>query len=102
MMMMVAHDSSRFAPGASAFRLSPSTPPGDVIERQLAALRDNDLERVYEFASPGNKAQTGGDVDSFSRMVRSGPYRYLLGHSRSDVLIESKMASSRQFLVRVT
>ena len=27
--------------------------------------------------------------------------RYLVGHSRSDILLESKMAASRQFLVRV-
>ena len=27
--------------------------------------------------------------------------RYLVGHSRSEILLESKMAESRQFLVRV-
>ena len=86
LVLLVAHDpwQSDHSVGGShscfavvaAFQLSPSTQPGDVIERQLAALRDGDLEKVYEFASPGNKAQTG-DVANFSRMVRSGPYRYV-------------------------
>lgn len=84
----------------SAFQLTPSTPPDIVIERQLEALRDDDIGAVYAFASPANKAQSG-DVANFSRMVRSGPYRYLVGHSRSDVLLETKIAASRQFLVRV-
>ena len=114
---------------ASAFQLTPSTPPDIVIERQLEALRDDDIGAVYAFASPANKAQSG-DVANFSRMVRSGPYRcvtgrhapggaggvrraqpltraaalprrYLVGHSRSDILLETKIAASRQFLVRV-
>lgn len=121
---------------AKAFSLNPSTPPGKVIEQQLKALQDGDIGTVYKFASPGNKLQTG-DVTNFSRMVRSGPYRYvnqktigfyrqyfnlsmvvglsslinlcfcfgdryLVGHTRSEILLESKMAESLQFLVRVT
>jgi len=84
----------------TAFQLNPSTPPGEIIERQLAALKDGDFGTVYEFASPGNKEQTG-NVANFAKMVRSGPYRYLVGHSRSDILLESKIAASCQFLVRV-
>jgi len=85
----------------TAFQLTPSTKPGEIIENQLAALRDGDIESVYKFASPGNKKQTG-DVATFAKMVRSGPYRYLVGHENSAILLMSKMAGSRQFLVRVT
>ena len=55
--------------------LTPSTPAEKIIEEQLAALKEGDMEGVYRFASPGNKAQTGGNVENFSKMVRSGPYR---------------------------
>ena len=82
----------RFQPPfvVTAFTLNPSTPPADIIEQQLAALRDGDISTVYKFASPGNKLQTG-DVTNFSRMVRSGPYRYVpaavqnpMAHERPD------------------
>lgn len=58
----------------AAFVLTPSTPPEEIVERQLAALKDADIGTVYRFASPGNKRQTG-DLARFSRMVREGPYR---------------------------
>ena len=61
-------------PMAAGLSLNPSTPPGDIIERQLEALKDGDIGTVYKFASPGNKQQTG-DVTNFARMVQSGPYR---------------------------
>mmetsp|Transcript_646 Transcript_646/g.1432 ORF Transcript_646/g.1432 Transcript_646/m.1432 type:complete len:184 (+) Transcript_646:156-707(+) len=83
-----------------SFQLSPSTAPGEIIERQLAALRDDDIGAVYKFASPANKEHIGSATD-FAKMVRSGPYRYLLGHSRSEILLESKLSASHQFLVRV-
>eukprot|EP00531_Pseudo-nitzschia_arenysensis_P011605 CAMPEP_0116141792 /NCGR_PEP_ID=MMETSP0329-20121206/14565_1 /TAXON_ID=697910 /ORGANISM="Pseudo-nitzschia arenysensis, Strain B593" /LENGTH=205 /DNA_ID=CAMNT_0003636987 /DNA_START=21 /DNA_END=638 /DNA_ORIENTATION=- len=88
-------------PMVAGLSLNPSTPPGDIIERQLEALKDGDIGTVYKFASPGNKQQTG-DVTNFARMVQSGPYRFLLGHINSEILLESKMAESRQYLVRVT
>lgn len=84
----------------TAFQLSPSTTPGEIVERQLSALQDDDMAAVYKFASPANKEQTG-NAANFGKMVRSGPYRYLVGHSRSEILLESKMAASQQFLVRV-
>ena len=70
----------------TAFQLTPSTPPGKIIEEQLAALRDGDIESVYKFASPGNKKQTG-DVTTFAKMVRSGPYRYVLYQQTSCVVV---------------
>jgi hypothetical protein len=76
---------------ATAFQLTPSTPPGEIIEQQLAALRDGDIEAVYKFASPGNKKQTG-DVTTFAKMVQSGPYRYV--HATSSGSGSSSSSSS--------
>ena len=85
---------------ASAFQLSPTTKPQEIIERQLEALRGDDMAEVYRFASPANKRRVGNAV-RFGEMVRSGPYRYLVRHARSEILLESHMAKSKQFLVRV-
>ena len=61
----------------TAFQLSPSTKPGEIVERQLAALQDDDMAAVYKFASPANKEQTGNSAN-FGKIVRSGPYRYVI------------------------
>jgi hypothetical protein len=55
---------------------------------------------VYTFASPANKERTGS-VMTFGNMVRSGPYKYLVGHVKSTILLESTMANSQQYLVRI-
>jgi hypothetical protein len=80
--------------------LVPSTKPEEVILAQLASLRQNDMPGVYEYASPANKQQTG-DVKRFGEMVRVGPYRYLIGHTRADILLTSNIGASKQYLVRV-
>ena len=67
---------------------------------QLVALQQDNMEGVYEYASPFNKQNTGS-VDRFGQMVRSGPYKYLVSHKKADILMESKMAASMQYLVRV-
>lgn len=92
----------------SALQLTPSTLPEDVVLSQLSALQEDDMHAVYRYASPNNRAATttgkGGDddVERFGRMVRAGPYRPLVRHRRSTILLESTMAESRQYLVRVT
>jgi len=83
-----------------AFSLRPSSTPEQIVESQLVALQKDDMQGVYEFASPLNKLQTGS-VDRFSQMVRSGPYQYLIGHQKATILLSSNMAASQQFLVRV-
>jgi len=80
--------------------LSPATKPEDIILAQLSSLRNADMAGVYAFASPANKQQTG-DVHKFGEMVRSGPYRYLVGHKRADILMSSTVGASKQYLVRV-
>jgi hypothetical protein len=62
----------------------------------------DDMDTVYRYASPNNKKMTGGDVDRFGQMVRSGPYMELIRHLRSEILLEMKMSESKQYLVRVT
>lgn len=85
-----------------ALTLTPSTAPEQIIKSQLKALQHNDMTGVFQFASPGNKAQVGGDINRFGEMVRSGPYQFLIGHSNAELLLESSMARSKQFLVRIT
>jgi len=80
--------------------LSPSTTPEQVLLSQLAALQKDDMAGVYEYASPNNKRRTG-DIQTFSMMVRQGPYKNLIGHKRADILMTSNIAASKQFLVRV-
>ncbi|KAL3931379.1 MAG: hypothetical protein SGARI_004222 [Bacillariaceae sp.] len=58
------------------------------------------MDQVYLFASPPNKERTG-DVARFGQMVRSGPYKPLVQHQKSLIVLESAMAKSRQFLVRI-
>lgn len=86
----------------SALLLTPSTNPEDIIRDQLSALQVDDMNAVYRYASPNNKKMTGGDVVRFGQMVRSGPYRDLIRHRSSEILLEMKMAESKQYLVRVT
>lgn len=83
-----------------AFQLTPSTKAQEVIQQQLDALQRDDMDQVYKFASPGNKERTG-DVTRFGQMVRWGPYKHLVKHSKSLILMEATMAQSQQFLVRI-
>jgi hypothetical protein len=92
------HLNKRF--GCHAFQLSPSTSPQEVVKQQLQALQQDEMALVYQFASPGNKERTG-DVKRFGQMVRSGPYKHLIEHQKSIILLESTMASSQQYLVRI-
>lgn len=80
--------------------LTPATSPEKIVLQQLESLQKDDMEGVYEFASPNNKLQTGS-VDQFGQMVRGGPYKYLIGHRKAEILIASNMAASKQYLVRV-
>ncbi len=80
--------------------LSPSTTPEQIVLSQLAALQKDDMIGVYEYASPNNKQRTG-DINTFSQMVRLGPYKHLIGHKQADILMASTIAASKQYLVRV-
>jgi len=84
-----------------AFQLTPQTLPGDILERQLAALKIDDMAEVYRFASPGNKERSGNNATNFGNMVRSFPYGPLVRHEKSQILLESRMFDSQQFLVRL-
>lgn len=97
--MMILLNSS--LPTVSCLTLTPSTTPEQIIESQLTALQKGDMPGVFYFASPANKERVGGDVEQFSSMVRSGPYRYLIHHTKADVLMYSQMVQSKQYLVRV-
>jgi hypothetical protein len=66
---------------------SPDLAPEEVVRIQLELLRTNDasdlgIARVYAYASPANRAQTG-PLDQFTAMVRSSPYAAMLGHRKA-------------------
>ena len=47
--------------------------PEQVVASQLQHLRDSDIERVYNFASPRNKKAVG-NLSNFGEIVSSPPY----------------------------
>jgi hypothetical protein len=76
------------APGdtfpAAATGPSPDLVPADVVRIQVDSLRTNDaadrgIARVFAFASPGNRSQTG-PLERFVAMVHRPPYAAMLGH----------------------
>jgi len=88
--------------GLASF-VNPSMKPETVVDYQLKALKQEDLEKVFEYASPSNKAVTG-PWQRFAEMVRSPAYAPLIGHGRGDVLLSINVKpndSYRRFLVRV-
>ena len=69
------------------------------------ALQQDDMARVFGYASPNNRANVGGSIERFGTMVRSGPYKYLIRHKRADVLLTVSSSSNPQRwrgLVRVS
>mmetsp|Transcript_27016 Transcript_27016/g.38047 ORF Transcript_27016/g.38047 Transcript_27016/m.38047 type:complete len:159 (+) Transcript_27016:95-571(+) len=88
--------------GLASF-VNPSMTPETVVEYQLKALQQEDLQQVFEYASPSNKAVTG-PWERFAQMVRSPAYAPLIGHGRGDVLLSIKVKTNdtyRRFLVRI-
>lgn len=59
--------------------------PGDVVKAQLRALREQDFETVFEFASPKNQAHTG-PLSRFTEMIQGRAYNVMLGHTSAKVL----------------
>ena len=57
------------------FKLTPDTSPIEIIEQQLVALQNDNIDDVYKYASPINKAGIGNNIQIFNQIVRSYPYR---------------------------
>ena len=65
---------------------SPTLKPIDVVEAQLSALKDGNVERCFAFASPMNKRSTG-PWQHFEMMVRQTPaYAPLVSMSSFEVV----------------
>ena len=63
---------------------APSLSPQQVVQIQLEALRTNGADdagiaRVFSFASPGNRSQTG-PLERFAVMLRQGPFRVMFDY----------------------
>eukprot|EP00980_Cylindrotheca_fusiformis_P019258 scaffold6572_cov106-Cylindrotheca_fusiformis.AAC.10 len=93
--------SAAFTSPVNSLVLTPATTPDEIIKSQLTAFQHSDIHGVFRFASPGNKAQFGGDIKRFEAMINVGPYRFLRKHTKAEILLESRLAQSKQYLVRI-
>jgi hypothetical protein len=76
-----------FFSSCDALSLTPATTPIQVVTSQLEYLKENDMNGVFQYASPNNKKNVGGSVLKFGDMVRSGPYKYLVSHKEATILL---------------
>ena len=67
---------------------NPSSPE-EAIQNQLYYYKTNQLSNAYNCCSPSNQDATGG-LQEFERQLRIPPYDLLIGHERSDVMLEIK------------
>lgn len=86
---IVLFAASAGAIAAPAGKPAPNLTPTEVVEGQLAALRDNGdddsgIARAYRFASPDNQASIGG-LSAFTRMIHEG-YQDMLRHRKARIL----------------
>ena len=65
------------------------------------ALKSNEMSQAFRYASPGNRENIGNDLNKFEEMVKKGPYRFLVRHLNSEILMINDMhPSTKRFLVR--
>merc|ERR1719197_688777 len=91
---------SRPSKQALAMKPSPALAPISVVESQMAALAEGDVQRCYQFASPSNKKITG-PWQKFEILVRQSPaYAPLVSCSSFEVLSALQLTDSK-YLCRV-
>lgn len=97
------------AAGSPVLQPNGDLSPEDVISIQLKALSDaeNDpltdsgVARVWAFAHPANKVVTG-PLPRFTQMLKSKPYRALIGHRAHHMKQVSLTADKAHFAIKVT
>jgi len=72
-------------------RLTPDTTPEQIVEAQLDALRRDDMSAAFAYASPNNKDRVQNSLPVFDKMVRSGLYRFLVRHRKSELLLTTTL-----------
>ena len=88
---------------------SPELSPEDVISIQLKALSETEnnpatnsgVARVWAFAHPANRIVTG-PIARFTQMLKSPPYRALIGHRRHHLRQVEVTKDKALFAVKVT
>ena len=82
--------------------------PEDVVGIVIGALSRNDtpyadagIETTFNFASPGNKVNTG-PLERFIRMVKGEPYGIMVDHAESELSEVVLTANKAYQLVRLT
>lgn len=84
-------------PGLAQDGLAQASPIAKVIADQIAALRADDFERAFSFASPGIK-RIFGTPERFGRMVREG---YPMVHRPAEVVMLDQTARGSEVIQRV-
>jgi len=78
--------------------LNAHTKPEEIVAAQLLALQEDDMQRVYDFASPNNKASVQNDLNVFAKMVRQTPqYAPLIKHENAQLLLTTTKTKKRSF-----
>lgn len=73
--------------------------PECVVEAQLDALKEENIEEVFMFASPRNKKIFDNDITQFEAMLRGSAYQSLLGHRESKILKSVQVSARKSILV---
>ncbi|KAI8110123.1 hypothetical protein M9435_001802 [Picochlorum sp. BPE23] len=73
--------------------------PECVVEAQLNALKEENIEEVFMFASPRNKKIFDNDITQFEAMLRTSAYQSLLRHRESKILKSVQVSARKSILV---
>ena len=73
--------------------------PESIVEAQLDALKQEDINEVFRFASPRNKRIFDNDIAQFEAMLRTSAYQSLLGHRESKILKSVQVSARKSILV---
>jgi hypothetical protein len=86
----------------------PKLSPEEVVQYQVSALQHNDdphpdagIERVFRFASPSNKSQTG-PLEHFVSVVKSVAYLPMINNLASSVVGSRIEGDHAKVVIRIT
>mmetsp|Transcript_13115 Transcript_13115/g.18569 ORF Transcript_13115/g.18569 Transcript_13115/m.18569 type:complete len:208 (+) Transcript_13115:295-918(+) len=75
------------------FSVSPNFLPEEVVQAQLKALQQSDIDCSYKFFSPAAQEDFGQPED-FGQLLSLTPFDPILGHVKADVLLTTTSTSS--------
>jgi hypothetical protein len=76
-----------------AFSVSPTYLPEEIVQAQLKALQQSDVDWSFKFFSPGAQQDFGSSED-FGQLLGLAPFDPILGHVKADVLLTTASPAS--------